>query len=371
MSSSSSTQFNEDELKALSRKDLQALAKKENIKPANASSATLIQRLLVKFGLAAKQESSHTKTKVKIPTPNDAPFQKRRSTRLATTETQESVSNKFPASAPSYPAPDGAPAAENSPLHHSPTTIHPAVIPNSSIPASPSVAASTSASPQASTSQLLIAPLRAKPAHPPASSQPSGSALIDEPPTQEPAAPDPLYTGQAVHPSYPNQPFPCPTHKTLDTYQDKLMDLNHVLLDIPCSLSTMERVLPGLEHTAHTVMKAVKTIVWNGYYFEREVVEKMKYRQQLWDGTSVMSPGPARDRWFAFLGEVTKEYDRLDQEALDQEAMDQAARDLGMQSDSSSAASLSSKSLKRQREEEDEAESSKRPRSERSLLFSA
>jgi hypothetical protein len=159
-----------------------------------------------------------------------------------------------------------------------------------------------------------------------------------------------------LHPSYTTQPFTCPTRKLLHTHRLKLRQINDALLNVPSSLSTMERMLPRLERTADTVTQAVDTAAWEGHYLEEKIV-KIKYPQ----GWSNMSPGPAKGKWFALFGDGSKKRHQPEQE------MDEAAvKESGRESDSSTVGSLSGNRLKRSREAEngeEEAEPSKRRKS--------
>ncbi|KAJ6495783.1 hypothetical protein C8R47DRAFT_1069626 [Mycena vitilis] len=282
-SSSSSPQINEQKLRALSRKELQALAKKENVKPANATSDKLIKWLLAKLCPAVKQEPPSSTAKVA--TSSTSTQRQRTPMGLPGVRSRATVENTNPV--PNIPT---APS--------SPVTVRPAPVPRT---------------PVAEASTQPSVPAQPQPTH---SGQPS-SAVIDGPPPQKqkPAAPKPpaVFT-QAVHPLYPTQPFPCPTRKSLANYQHKLRKINRTLIDIPSCLPPMERILTQVERKAHTVTQALKTAAWDGYYVERELVGQMKNKQQLWDGTNVMPPGPGRDNWMDFLGQVKDEYDRLDQE---------------------------------------------------------
>ncbi|KAJ7668635.1 hypothetical protein DFH06DRAFT_204128 [Mycena polygramma] len=288
-SSSSSSQMNEQKLRALSRKELQALAKKENVKPANATSDKLIKWLLAKLCPAVKQEPSSSTAK--LGAPSTSAQRQRTPMGLPGVRTHATAEN-------TNPVPNGIPAAPSIPV-----AVRPAPI-----PPTPVAEASTS----------TPAP-RVRP-HSTDSAQPSGSAVIDAPPPQKPVAPKPpaVFT-QAVHPSYPTQPFPCPSRKLLANYQHKLRKINRTLIDIPSCLPPMERILTQVERKAHTVTQALKTAAWDGYYVERELVGQMKSKQQLWDGTNVMPPGPGRDNWMDFLDQVKEEYDRLDQEVKELE----------------------------------------------------
>ncbi|KAJ7209741.1 hypothetical protein GGX14DRAFT_631878 [Mycena pura] len=133
------------------------------------------------------------------------------------------------------------------------------------------------------------------------------------PPPELSPTPDPNYPVKAVHPSYPMQPFPCPTMDHLLDYQSQLVELNDTMLEVPQALSTMECMLPVVQGAAQDATHALKHVVLQRYYLEHNVLSQMKSMQSLWDGTNVMPAGAKRDRWSAFLDDVDREYDRLEQ----------------------------------------------------------
>ncbi|KAJ7782705.1 hypothetical protein B0H16DRAFT_465117 [Mycena metata] len=310
----SSAPQNEEQLRALNRRELQTLAKSEDIKPANAASNVLVQRLLAKL-FPVEQPASSPPAPPKATSPQPKPEvttpslslreQRRRSTRVATEHDTVAAASRSVIFTPAAPAANG----EDTPIH-----------PNSAPSPGP----------------------RAVPPPPPVAGP---SKPRRKPAVQEilRAGNELLYVGRATHPSHPAQPFLCPTRRYLRSFKAKLSNLEATFFDIPSSLSTMERVLQGVERAAADATKGLKTCAWNGYYLERNILQNLKVDQSLYDGTCTMEPGPARDRWLGFLQEVEREYERQEQ--------DEAASDSG-------------NNLKRRRDEEtgDPSKSSKRRR---------
>ncbi|KAJ7772137.1 hypothetical protein DFH07DRAFT_217448 [Mycena maculata] len=277
-----SAQLDENQLRALNRREIQALAKRESIKPANMSTDKLIKRLLEKFFPAAmKKELGYAKPK---PTPkktNTSLRPQRKSARLATDKSpnpNKSVSVQISCAATTVFGPPKLPASAKA---SDPVTIAPPVDDASSAPPPPS------------TSHLTPAVAD------PIPTGTSASASVAEPPA-------PLFT-----PPQPAKPAH-PTNALLRTFQQKVLDLNDKFVDVPSSLKTMERVLPRLERTAHAAKEDIKAFVWEGYYLQRDVVTMLKQEQSLWDGTNVMPEGPARDEWLRFLDDAAAEYMRTE-----------------------------------------------------------
>ncbi|KAJ7502956.1 hypothetical protein B0H11DRAFT_612664 [Mycena galericulata] len=272
---------NEKELRAMSRKEIQALAKKENIKPANASTEKLIKRLLDKFHLGGiNPELPCAKAIATLKKSGTSPRQQRRSSRLATVE--DSQSNK------SVSVQIACPAGTT----HAPAEKVEALV--ATVPNSPAQASSDP--------------------HPPGDYRFSPAAIVT--PIAEGTKLEQSITKDA-HPIKPladtTMPrVPYPTTKDLRALRKQVfkLDQDFVVFDVASSLQTMARVIPRLERTTHSAREELKTVAWEGYYLEREVVSMMKLEQTLWDGTNVMPPGPARDEWFDFLDDAAKEYDR-------------------------------------------------------------
>ncbi|KAJ7188660.1 hypothetical protein C8R46DRAFT_1341357 [Mycena filopes] len=296
---------NEADLWALPRKRLQALAKKENVRPANAASHVLIKRLLLIFFPAPSIGPAPVKAVSPKPTsPQPKPE--------VTTPTLPRVNTKVVAAPPPLVAAARGPNNEN------------ARIPLNLAPRAPP--------PVAGPSKLRTRPVAQEILR-------VGNKL--------------LYQGHATHPSHPNQPFLCPTRSYIRTLQSKLDKLDATFHDIP-SLSTMERVLERAEGTTSTVADAVKACSWNGYYLQTNILQHMKVDPTLYDGTNGMPPGPAKDKWLGFLQEVEKENQR-------QEAEERRKRN---ENGEGSTETDSGHSSKRQREDDDEesSQSSKRRR---------
>ncbi|KAJ7039041.1 hypothetical protein C8F04DRAFT_1231605, partial [Mycena alexandri] len=264
------TPLNEGQLRALSRHALQALAKREDIRPANAASNVLVQRLLAKY-FPAEQPMSPKPASAKATPPRPKPEvttpslslreQRRRSMHIATERDTIGAATRSVILTPAAPATNG----ENVSIH---LNSAPAPSPRTTPPPPPSVAGPSKPRRKPAVHEVLRA----------------GNEL--------------LYVGRAAHPSHPAQPFLCPTRKYIRSFKAKLSNLEATFFDIPSSLSTMERVLRGVERTATDATKGVKACAWNGYYLQRNVT---------------MEPGPARDRWLDFLQEVEREYERQEQ----------------------------------------------------------
>ncbi|KAJ7496933.1 hypothetical protein FB451DRAFT_208018 [Mycena latifolia] len=427
--SESSPRLNEHQLRALTRREIQALAKKENIKPANSSSVILIKRLLDKFYPAAVKEPSSPTTTYASPPQQ---IQQRKSARLATTDVIDSntasaaiplrlatvtedirtptplsavadsgsnptsaavplgvitamivdiqtPSDPVPAVADSNPAPsvftekiretsNPVPSVADSNLALAAVPLGLTSVPvNIQTPSDPAPAAADSTPLPSRTignSNIPLMTTHVPVKTPATSSQPNlnadASALL-LPSSSQVSWPAPFaLTTRQTKPVFDLSEFPClvrevipppdPTVKLVRTYRSKVSALNRKLAKVPEGLSTMARVLSNLERTAPTAREDIKTFVWDGYYLERELLAGMKRDHKLWDGTNVMSPGPARDAWLSSLGDASEELVHDTETAHSDDSM--------------TAHSQSSTSRKRQRETEngtvDETKPSKR-----------
>ncbi|KAJ7686487.1 hypothetical protein B0H17DRAFT_1136820 [Mycena rosella] len=185
----------------------------------------------------------------------------------------------------------------------------------------------------------------------PVPSQPSAPALVPPPVEKLPepdskAEPDPPASSQPAPGAPPTdgpKPAEPPTTKLVGSYQQRVYTLNRRLIKIPTGLSAMARMLPHLERSAPPVREDVKTFAWDGFYLERKLVAVMKTEHALWDGTNVMPPGPAREAWHSFLDEV-KAADAMDDGDAEAASI--------VSTDSVTAHSMSSAGRKRQREAE-------------------
>ncbi|KAJ7106063.1 hypothetical protein C8R43DRAFT_1046083 [Mycena crocata] len=309
MSLVASSGMNENQLRALSRRDLQALAKKEGVKPANASSESLIRRLLAKFKIIprSRKSSPRPSTKRKAqpiqaqPTLADASArQQRRSARLATAEVAEVHS------APSDES-IALVSTEKVLRTSGPTArIPPAVDPVHA--ASQPPAAGPSTVPASNAPTALPAPTSEH-------VESDGSPTVKADSLPRPGSSQSFASSSKSHPTQP----PYPTDKHLIDCHRKMRALNTELVEIGTALPTMERMLPRLEDRAESVKADLTTFVWNGFYLEREYVIHMKNETALWDGTKVMRPGPKRDAWNAFMADMNQKNDPNEQQPTDDE----------------------------------------------------
>ncbi|KAJ7125096.1 hypothetical protein C8R44DRAFT_851951 [Mycena epipterygia] len=378
MSSSSSPRLNEDQLRALTRKEIQALAKKENIKPANSSTDKLIKRLLDKFYPTAPKVSasrSCTNPESKPITPSASPRQQRRSARLATAEDLNPLP-AAPLTASTFSVPiervrttDPVPAINPVRIFSVAGSTHESSTSHLSIAGFPLTVAGSSMPPGHAGIKAATAPDTTDPVSIQAPA-PGTKTPLPIPPPQFPGP-----TTQSVKidfrpPGPPTQPSAYPSIKLLETYQCRVANLHEEFAEIPGFFSTMERMLPNVERTAISVSQAVKTFVWDGYYVEREIVSKMKQEQTLWDGSNVMPPGPKRDAWFTFLEAGAKHYHGLQNVEI---AADVANFDWSASDSDAMTTGSSSTRQKRQRETEsgtvDETKPLKRRKDRGSIEF--
>ncbi|KAJ6589829.1 hypothetical protein DFH09DRAFT_1425240 [Mycena vulgaris] len=344
MSSSSSTTLNEHQLRALTRKEIQALAKKENIKPANSSSDNLIKRLLDKFYPATKKSAPKSSTN---PHPKstkaDASAQHQtRSARLATSDAEDAT--QAPAAIQAAQALTTLPEIVQTISDPVPLDLvrpPPAVAASTpiqsssrldtetSIPAIPAIDGTIQPSTKASTS-----------AHKPF----LGTSPLPGPPPPAPSR-TPAFIPPAPAPNLFHQAPAGPTAAQLRTRQSKVVAINEQIAHMHDGLSRMTRLLTHLDRTTQVIKADLTASNWDGYYLQHKVVSVMKREHALWDGTNVMPPGPARDAWHSLLDDAAKEKNRVDEMGDDVTCLD---------SDTSTATqnSLSSTHRKRQRDGE-------------------
>lgn len=339
---------NEAQLRALSRREIQALAKKEKIKPLNASSKVLIKRLLEKFCPSAKRESTP-----KLPVagtssiPLGQPTEQRRSARLSTSD----------------------PVAGTQASSAGTTTLRAGVQATAGCVPVQTLRTTDLSQSKAATAERVILSV---PTHVEGSSQSSAPLNID---TRSVPETDPSQTPIPAVVASPTFQFavfeeevpPAPSKKAVRYIQASVYTDKRRLARVPDKLAAMSAVLAHLE-AAPSVRDAAHELAWDRFYLERVIVSRMKLEHTLWDGTRVMPQGPQQEAWLSFLDECSRvpAQDMAD----DLDGGDTAA--VPSNASTLTVNSVSTTSQKRQRETDndimDETKPSKRRKDKESLL---